>query len=58
MKDTETSKQDVLLWDERDRIEGFIVADVGKLPAGVVDMQEALPALGPFASALKAEQVL
>jgi len=28
MEHTETSKQDVLLRDERDRIEGFVVADV------------------------------
>lgn len=58
MEDTESGKEDVLLWHEGYCVEGFIVTDVGELATRIVNMQEALPALWSFTSALKTEQML
>jgi hypothetical protein len=56
VENAEACKQNVLPRNERNRIESFFIAYVGKLPARVVCLLEPLPSFGPLTASFKTQK--
>ncbi len=57
MIDTKASELYIFLRYECDRIESFIIRDVGKLAARVVYMGKTLPGLGSLGASLETKEM-